>query len=135
MCKIFINADPDLWSPQTHSLRLHGIATSVRLEKLYWRVLEEIGARDDLSVNQLITTLHDELMEARGDVSNFASFLRVCCARYLMLQVSGRIPSDIGVPIRSLDPDYVLADENYSMRSHNAPRRAPTSVNSTVSSR
>ena len=116
MCKIFINADPDLWSPQTHSLRLHGVATSVRLETLYWRVLEEIGERDGMSVNQLITTLHDELLEARGEVNNFASFLRVSCARYLLLQVAGRIPSDTGVPIRSLDPDYVLAGEHLTGR-------------------
>ncbi|MGA8261738.1 MAG: ribbon-helix-helix domain-containing protein [Arenicellales bacterium] len=120
MCKVFINADPELWSPQSRSLRLHGAATSVRLETLYWRVLEEIGERDGMNVNQLITTLHDELLEARGEVSNFASFLRVCCARYLMLQVAGRIPADLGVPIRSLDPDYVLAGEHFPARGSSA---------------
>ena len=77
----------------------------------HWRVLEEIGKRDGLSVNQLITRLHDELTEARGEVDNFASFLRVCCGRYLMLQLAGRIPTDLNVPIRSLDPAYVLAGE------------------------
>jgi len=125
MCQIFINADPQLWSSRARSLRLHGVATSVRLETLYWRVLEEIGARDGMSVNQLITKLHDELLQARGEVRNFASFLRVCCGRYLLLQLAGRIPADVGVPIRSLDPAYVLAGEaaHARARSH-APRAA-----------
>ncbi len=109
MCQIFINADPGLWQSKARSLRLHGVATSIRLEALYWQILEEIGKRDDLSVNQLITKLYDELIDARGEVDNFASFLRVCCGRYLMLQLDGRIPTDLAVPIRSLDPAYVLA--------------------------
>ena len=111
MCQIFINADPGLWQSKARSLRLHGVATSIRLETLYWQILEEIAKRDDLSVNQLITRLHDELIDARGEVDNFASFLRVCCGRYLMLQMDGRIPTDLSIPIRSLNPAYVLAGE------------------------
>ncbi len=124
MCQIFINADPKLWQSKARSLRLHGVATSIRLETLYWRVLEEIGKRDGMSVNQIITKLHDELADAHGEVDNFASFLRVCCARYLMLQLAGRIPSDLGIPIRSLDPAYVLAGESApaSNRAQHAPR-------------
>jgi len=88
MCQIFINADPNLWQSKARSLRLHGVATSIRLETLYWQILEEIGKRDGLSINQLITRLHDELLDAHGEVDNFASFLRVCCGRYLMLQLA-----------------------------------------------
>jgi len=115
MCKIFINADPELYRCRSRSLRLSGVATSIRLENLFWQVLEEIGARDGLSVAQLITRLYDELNEAGGHgvngSANFSSFLRVSCGRYLALQVSGRIPADTGVPIRTLDADWVLAGE------------------------
>ena len=111
MCKIFISADPELYRCRSRSLRLSGVATSIRLENLFWQVLEEIGARDGLSVAQLITRLYDELAEAGGDCANFSSFLRVSCGRYLALQVAGRIPADTGVPIRSLDADWVLAGE------------------------
>lgn len=115
MCRIFISADPELYRCRSRSLRLSGVATSIRLENLFWQVLEEIGARDGLSVAQLITRLYDELAEAGGqgvnDSANFTSFLRVSCGRYLALQVSGRIPADTAVPIRSLDPDWVLAGE------------------------
>lgn len=111
MCQIFISADPGLYRSRSHSLRLHGAATSIRLENLFWQVLEEIGARDGMTVNQLITKLHDELVEAGGDSANFTSFLRVCCGRYLALQRAGRIPADRGVAIRSLDAEFVLAEE------------------------
>ncbi|WP_454762763.1 ribbon-helix-helix domain-containing protein [Cupriavidus campinensis] len=111
MCEIFIRANPDSYQTQSRSLRLHGVATSIRLENLFWEVLEELAQRDAMSVNQLLTRLHDELAEHRGEVSlsaNFASFLRVCCLRYLMLQGEGRIPADPAVALRSLDPAAVL---------------------------
>ena len=111
MCKIFIGADPAFYETSTRSMRLHGVVTSTRLETLFWSVLAEIGRRDDLGLNQLITKLYDEITEARGEVDNFASFLRVCCLRYLSLQLSGGIPGDVTVPIRSLDADAVLARE------------------------
>lgn len=130
MCRIFVSADPKLYETRTRSLRLHGVSTSIRLENLFWTVLEEIGARDDMTVNQLITRLFDELMDAGVDDTNFASFLRVSCARYLSLQLAGRIPSDRNVPIRSLDPDWVLAGEqpmgSVDARSSRRMSRAPS---------
>jgi predicted DNA-binding ribbon-helix-helix protein len=116
MCKIFIGADPAFYDTSTRSIRLHGVVTSIRLETLSWSVLAEIGRRDDMSLSQLITKLYDEITEARGEVENFASFLRVCCLRYLSLQISGGIPGDVSVPIRSLDAEAVLAREQASCK-------------------
>lgn len=114
MCKIFISADPELYRCRSRSLRLSGVATSIRLENQFWQVLEEIGRRDGLSIAQLISRLYDELADSGGDCTNFSSFLRVSCLRYLALQLSGRIPADIEVPIRSLNADWVLAGETRS---------------------
>jgi len=77
MCEVFIRADPSSYESRTRSVRLHGVVTSIRLENLHWEVLEEIGARDGMSVTHLLERLYDELVEARGEVGNFASFLRV----------------------------------------------------------
>jgi len=108
---------------------LHGVSTSIRLENMFWNVLEEIGSRDDLTVNQLITKLYDELVEAGVDDANFASFLRVCCARYLSLQLAGRIPADRSVAIRSLDPAWVLADEkDLRTKAGDVFKRAPAAM-------
>lgn len=111
MCRIFVEADPDLYRCRTRSMRLAGVATSIRLENLFWRVLEEIGAHDGLSLPQLIARLHEEMTAAGQGQHNFSSFLRVSCARYLALQVEGLIPHDPSIPIRSLDADRVLAGE------------------------
>lgn len=132
MCQIFISADPDLYRSRSRSLRLHGVATSIRLENLFWQVLEEIGKRDGMSVNRLITRLHDELVEAGGDSANFTSFLRVCCGRYLALQLAGRIPADRSVPIRSLDPEFVLAGESLSPMAARAGRRGGRATSSPI---
>lgn len=111
MCKLFIEADPSLWQTRLKSVRLNGFSTSVRLENLYWQVLEEIALRDGMSLSHLLAKLHEELTFAHGGVENFASFLRVCCGRYLALQMEGDVPRDLSQPIRSLDADAILARE------------------------
>jgi predicted DNA-binding ribbon-helix-helix protein len=111
MCRLFTGADPELWEPVTRSLRLHGVSTSVRVEAFFWRVLEEAARRDGMSLNMLLTRLYDEVQEADREPGNFCAFLRVCAGRYLALQLSGDIPRDQTVPIRSLDAGAVLARE------------------------
>ena len=111
MCEVFISADPDLYASRARSVRLHGVVTSIRLENLFWNVLEEIATRDGMSVPQLCARLHDELQLAHDNVENFTSFLRVCCGRYLALQLAGGIPQDCSIPIRSLNAQQVLATE------------------------
>jgi predicted DNA-binding ribbon-helix-helix protein len=108
MCEVFISADPQSYDSRTRSIRLHGVVTSIRLENLFWQVLEEIAGRDDMGVVQLIEKFYDELVAARGEVGNFASFLRVSALRYEALLAQGRIPADTRVAIASLDAQAVL---------------------------
>jgi multiple sugar transport system ATP-binding protein len=82
--------------------------------KLFWQVLEEIAARDCMTVTQLATKLHDEVCDAHGNIENFASFLRVSCLRYVSLQIAGGIPADRPVSIQSLNADAVLALDSHS---------------------
>lgn len=111
MCKLFINANPDLWVSTTHSLRIDGMVTSIRLENYFWTILEEIAHRDGMNVPQMVTRLYHESMDAGHDLGNFTSFLRVCVLRYLALQLHGDIPRDTDVPISSLDAEPILAGE------------------------
>ena len=122
MCQLFIKADPILWESRLRSVRLHGYSTSVRLENIYWRLLEEIAGRDGLSVAEILARLYEELLEQHGAVDNFASFLRVCCARYLMLQLAGEIPGDLDRPIAGLDAKSILARESGRMGRSAEPR-------------
>lgn len=115
MCKLFINADARLWESTTRSLRIDGMVTSVRLETFFWSTLEEIATRDGMNVVQLITKLYHESIDAEHDLGNFTSFLRVCCGRYLALQLSGDVPRDARLPIAGLDADTILASESKNL--------------------
>lgn len=111
MCKLFINADPELWVSKTHSLRIDGMVTSIRMENTFWDVLAELAQRDGMNVPQLVTRLYHESIDAGHDLGNFTSFLRVCAMRYLALQLSGDVPRDSRVSIASLDADRILEQE------------------------
>lgn len=108
MCEIFISAATHSYDSRTRSVRLHGVVTSIRLENLFWDVLAEIGERDGMGVVQLIEKLYDELIEARGEAGNFASFLRVCALRYEALMAHQGLPVDVAVPLRALPAREVL---------------------------
>lgn len=87
MCRIYIDADPILYESRTRSLRIHGVITTVRLENLFWDVLHEIAALENMTTSQFAVKLYDELITLRGELpTNFASFLRVCCLRYLSMR-------------------------------------------------
>ena len=83
MCEIYSKADPILYESRTRSIRMRGVLTTIRLENLFWEVLTEMAARESITTNQLVAKLHDEVVAWRGESVNFASFLRVCCLRYL----------------------------------------------------
>jgi predicted DNA-binding ribbon-helix-helix protein len=83
MCEYFAAADPMLYESRRRSLRIHGVSTSLRLENHVWDVLAGIAADMGCSTNVLLGKLYDELSARHGDVSNFASFLRVTCLRHL----------------------------------------------------
>jgi len=111
MCELFIKADAGQWQSRTHSLRIDGVATSIRIEAHFWETLTEIGARDGMTVAQLITKLWHEAMDADHDLGNFTSFLRVCCARYHALIAAGEIAADLAVPIAGHAAPEILARE------------------------
>lgn len=121
MCQLFIDADPALWASHTRSFRMDGMVTSVRLEELFWRTLESIGEREDLAVPQLLHRLYNESLDAGHDVGNFTSFLRVCCLRFLDLQMRGFVPAEAHVKLSQLPAKDILSMEA-SERTSSAPR-------------
>jgi len=83
MCDYFAAADPMLYESRRRSVRIHGVSTSLRLENHVWDVLAGIAGDMGCSTNVLLGKLYDELIARHGDVTNFASFLRVTCLRHL----------------------------------------------------
>jgi predicted DNA-binding ribbon-helix-helix protein len=79
MCHFFANQHPDSYAFETRSIRLNGQSTSIRLEKIFWRILEQIARRQGMSVPRFISTLHCEVLNLWGEVANFTSHLRCIC--------------------------------------------------------
>jgi predicted DNA-binding ribbon-helix-helix protein len=99
MCNLFVNADSDLWKSRSKSLRINGFVTSIRMENVFWSALEEIAFRDKMTVNELISTLYMEALDAGHDEGNFTSFLRVCAIRYYTLMSVGEVSLSLDRPI------------------------------------
>jgi predicted DNA-binding ribbon-helix-helix protein len=91
VCKIYAKADPILYESHTRSVRIHGVLTTIKVENLFWQVLTEMATQQQTTTNGLIEKLHDEVSEYRENVGNFASFLRVCCLRYMSLQAGRQL--------------------------------------------
>ena len=85
MCDLYASADPIHYEQRTRSLRIRGVVTSIRLENLCWDVLARIAAKDQVTTNQLISTLYEEIIGRQGKIDNLSSFLRITCMRYLSL--------------------------------------------------
>ena len=103
MCNIYAKADTMLYESRTRSLRIHGVLTTIRLENHFWDVLAEMASHEHFSTNQLIVKLHDELMEYRDETTNFTSFLRVCCLRYMSV-LAGRLTAPEHAPENASEP-------------------------------
>ena len=79
MCHLFASQCPDSYAFETRSIRLNGQSTSLRLERVFWGILEEIAVDEGMSVPRFISTLHQEILLLRGEVPNFTSHLRCIC--------------------------------------------------------
>ena len=83
MCEFFVKADPIQYEQRSRTIRIHGVLTSIRLENMVWDILAEMAETEGCTTNMLIVRFHDEILAHRGEVPNFASFLRVTCMRFL----------------------------------------------------
>jgi predicted DNA-binding ribbon-helix-helix protein len=88
MCEYFAQADPILYEQRTRTVRIHGVLTSIRLENMVWDTLAQMAEARQCSTNSLIVQFHDEILAHRGEVPNFASFLRVTGMRFLSRELS-----------------------------------------------
>lgn len=76
MCQIFAGQDPDRYETVTRRLRLNGQSTSIRLERVFWQLLDRVAAREGMTTPAFISKLHSEVLELHGEARNFTSLLR-----------------------------------------------------------
>ena len=93
MGRLFAHHDPSNYAFETRSLRIAGHSTSVRLETLFWTMLEEMAASEGMSLGKFLTKLSDEVLELHGSAHNFASLLRCSCLIYLRSRRRPMLPA------------------------------------------
>lgn len=88
MCHVFAGQDPARYASETRRLRLNGQSTSIRLERSFWDILDELAEAEGFSTPTFISKLHAEVLELHGEPANFTSLLRCCCL--VFVEAAGR---------------------------------------------
>ena len=102
MCRVFANQPVASYEPETRSIRLAGHATSIRLERAFWDILEEIAVTEGVTLPRFLNALHDEVLELHGECANFASLVRCSCLKYAA-EIRGQARKDpIGATTREV---------------------------------
>lgn len=82
MCQMFAGQDPERYQLETRRMRLNGQSTSIRLERSFWAILDEIAEGEGLSTPGFVSKLHGEVLELHGESKNFTALLRCTCLVY-----------------------------------------------------
>ena len=120
MCDYFVNADPILYESRTRTVRIRGVSTSIRMENFAWDTLAKMAEEEGITTNALIVQFHDEILRHRGDVSNFTSFLRVTCLRFLSRQCN-----ELELALAATNEEI---EETTNVITHELPVQARTAV-------
>lgn len=83
MCQIFSGQDPTRYELVTRRLRLNGQSTSIRLERAFWSILDQMAASEGATTPAFLSRLHSEVLEQHGEATNFTSLLRCACTIHL----------------------------------------------------
>ena len=83
MCQIFAGQDPKRYSSATRRIRINGLSTSIRLERAFWQVIDQIAENDGMTTPMFISKLHAEVLELHGEPENFTSLLRCACLKFM----------------------------------------------------
>lgn len=85
-CKDPFKGDFDMMQviPVSRSVRLNGFATCLRLEAIYWRILERIAEANHCSVSAVLSYVDREVHLRQGGVRNFSGLIRVICVAWLL---------------------------------------------------
>ena len=83
MCQIFAGQDPNRYESDTRRLRLNGQSTSIRLERAFWRILDQMAANEGSTTPAFLSKLHSEVLQQHGEARNFTSLLRCACTIHL----------------------------------------------------
>jgi predicted DNA-binding ribbon-helix-helix protein len=87
--RLFAYCNPEQvreFTPQRRSMRIGGHSTTIRLERAYWTVLEEMASEEGIPLPALITKIAEHCLSTND--KNLASCLRVVCLKYINISAA-----------------------------------------------
>ena len=91
----YCNFNVNLLTLRQRSVRLNGIATCLRLEEIYWLIIEELAHEEALTVGKLISRWAMEMDLAHESICNFTGYVRVVCVVQLIRRMDPARQMDI----------------------------------------
>lgn len=70
------------------SMRINGRLTCLRLERIYWIILDEIAKEQQQSTAKLLSDIEIQVSLKSKEIKNFSGFIRVLCVRSVMKNYS-----------------------------------------------
>jgi predicted DNA-binding ribbon-helix-helix protein len=83
MCQLFAHQSPHRYESVTRRIRLNGQSTSIRLERAFWNILDQMAEKERVSTPAFLSKLHSEVLEQNSEAKNFTSLLRCACTLHL----------------------------------------------------
>jgi predicted DNA-binding ribbon-helix-helix protein len=84
-----------LVTPRQRSIRINGFATCIRLEEVYWTIIEILARQESMTVGRLLSKWALELDLASDFVRNFTGYVRIICVVQLIRQMGTIKPEDL----------------------------------------
>ncbi|HKU00313.1 MAG TPA: ribbon-helix-helix domain-containing protein [Paraburkholderia sp.] len=84
-----------LVTPRQRSIRINGFATCIRLEEVYWTIIEILARQESMSVGGLLSKWALEMDLACDVVRNFTGYVRVICVVQIVRNLGAFNSDDI----------------------------------------
>ncbi|WP_322094058.1 ribbon-helix-helix domain-containing protein [Paraburkholderia bannensis] len=85
----------ELVAPRQRSIRINGFATCIRLEEVYWTIIEILARQESMTVGRLLSRWALEMDMACEAVRNFTGYVRVICVVQLVRRIEMVSPEDV----------------------------------------
>jgi predicted DNA-binding ribbon-helix-helix protein len=92
--------DMYLASPVARSLRLNGVSTCIRIEGIYWKIINYAASQRDTTIGALLSSTDREVQYRFGGVRNFSSLVRVLSVAQLFKYAPDSLARSLSEEVR-----------------------------------
>jgi predicted DNA-binding ribbon-helix-helix protein len=75
------------FSPLQRSIRIHGVSTCLRIEKIYWEILSSLAREQKTPLSNMLSDWDIEARTNHDEIKNFSAYVRVKCVAHLLQEI------------------------------------------------